>query len=79
MVSKMVHFTVPSPGRVTCRHGARRAIKQAFRHKLRNTEYFMHTYNVMLLQGSPQEKFKAEQVGVVWDHINHFGYHIRET
>ena len=31
-----------------------------------------------MYQGSPQEKFKAEWVDVVCDHINHFGYHIRE-
>lgn len=28
------------------------------------------------VQGSPQENFKAEQVGVVFDHINHFGSHM---
>lgn len=27
------------------------------------------------VQSSPQENFKAEQVGVVCDHISHFGSH----
>ena len=33
---------------------------------------------VYMLQGSPQENFKAERVGVVCDHINHFGYHAHQ-
>jgi hypothetical protein len=31
-----------------------------------------------MMQGSPQEKFKVQRVGMVCDHINHFCYYIKE-
>ena len=36
---------------------------------------FLNPANTM---GSPQEKLKAKRLGGVCDHINHFGYHIKE-